>query len=181
MKQTQRQLRRIALTGGPGVGKSTVLEILAHRGYEIVPEAARLIIERESLKDSDCLPWKNTQKFQNAVCNLQLNLEDAIREGIVFSDRGLIDGYAYAKVDRIQAPEEIIQKGRGRYEKVFLLEPLPNYQKDNSRREDLNKAKTLHEAIRSAYIEFGYNLIEVPVLSPEKRADFILNKLKDTN
>lgn len=184
MKKQTEQLRRIALTGGPGVGKSTLLEILAHRGYNIVPEAARLVIEREILKDSDCLPWKDIQKFQYTVSSLQFELEEAIPKGIVFSDRGLIDGYAYSKIDGIKSPEIILEKGKGRYDKVFLLDQLPNYQKDNSRREDIEKAKTIHEAIRSAYKEFEYSPIDVPVFSPEERADFILfhlGKIKKKN
>lgn len=176
-KQTKNNLIRIAISGGPGVGKSTVLEMLAYKGYQTVPEAARIIIEREQLKDSDCLPWKNTQLFQNTISELQLKLEDSIQSGIVFSDRGLIDGYAYSKVDQIKTPEIILRKGKDRYNQVFLLAQLPNYQKDNSRREDIEKARILQEAIRLAYIEFGYTPIEVPVLSPEERVDFILSKL----
>jgi predicted ATPase len=169
---------RIALTGGPGVGKSTVLEILAHQGHAIVPEAARLVIERESLKDSDCLPWKNLQLFQNTASNLQFELENSARGDIIFSDRGIVDGYAYSKLDGILVPEVILSNGRNRYDLVFILNQLPNYQTDSSRKEDISKAKTLHEAIYSAYLEFGYNPIEVPVLSPEERAIFILNKLE---
>ena len=57
------------ITGGPGVGKTTVVEILARRGYAIVPEAARMIIEEERLKDSDVLPWKNLSLFQIEVAS----------------------------------------------------------------------------------------------------------------
>jgi predicted ATPase len=169
---------RIALTGGPGVGKSTVLDILFKQGYKIVPEAARIIIEQEMHKDSDCLPWKNLQRFQNAVSDLQFELENSAEGPIIFSDRGIVDGYAYSRVDKIIVPEVVLANGRNRYQAVFILNPLPNYQTDESRKEDIKTAKILHEAINFAYIEFGYNPIQVPVLPPEERSRFILSKLE---
>ena len=36
--------RRFVVTGGPGGGKSTLLEALAERGYRVAPEAARRLI-----------------------------------------------------------------------------------------------------------------------------------------
>ena len=60
-------MKKYVITGGPGIGKTTVIEILSSRGYEIVPEAARIIIEEEQINDSDALPWKNLKKFQNLV------------------------------------------------------------------------------------------------------------------
>lgn len=178
MENKTNQPLRIALTGGPGVGKSTVLEILAHQGYAIVPESARLVIERELLKNSTCLPWKDLQLFQNTVSSFQFELENSAKGDVIFSDRGLIDGYAYSKVDGIIVPEVIYSNGRNRYNLVFILDQLPNYQNDRSRREDIVKARTIQEAIHSAYLEFGYNPVRVPVLSPEERVRFILNKLE---
>ncbi len=37
-------IRRIVLTGAPGAGKTAVLNALASRGYECIPESARAII-----------------------------------------------------------------------------------------------------------------------------------------
>ncbi|MBT13409.1 MAG: hypothetical protein CMI02_15405 [Oceanospirillaceae bacterium] len=36
---------RFVVTGGPGGGKSTLLDALAERGYRIAPEAARRLIK----------------------------------------------------------------------------------------------------------------------------------------
>ncbi len=51
-------MKKYVLTGGPSVGKITVIEILAKRGYKILPEVARMIIEEERIKGTDILPWK---------------------------------------------------------------------------------------------------------------------------
>ena len=178
MENKKTKPKRIALTGGPGVGKSTVLDILSRQGYTIVPEAARIIIEQEMQKDGSCLPWRDLQGFQNAASNLQFELENSAEEPIIFSDRGIVDGYAYSQVGGILVPEVVLANGRDRYQAVFILDQLPKYQTDESRKEDIKTAKTLQVAINSAYIEFGYNPVQVPVLSPEERARFILNKLE---
>ncbi len=36
------------LTGGPGSGKTTTLNELAHRGFLTVPEVARAIIQKQN-------------------------------------------------------------------------------------------------------------------------------------
>jgi predicted ATPase len=39
------KIKKYVLTGGPGTGKTTVLEILSLRGYNIISETAREIIK----------------------------------------------------------------------------------------------------------------------------------------
>ncbi len=169
---------RIAITGGPGVGKSTILSILKSRGYQTIPEAARIVIEEEQKKDSDCLPWKNIPKFQETVSKLQLSLENSITNGIIFSDRGLIDGHAYSKIDKIEVPRLILDNARNRYSQVFLLDILPVYEQNTVRWDDEQRAKIVHQEIKNSYLEFDYNPISVPVLAPAERVDFILKHLK---
>ena len=41
---------KCVITGGPGCGKTSVLEALKKMGYEIVPEGARQIIEEQQQK-----------------------------------------------------------------------------------------------------------------------------------
>jgi predicted ATPase len=176
-KTKQNTLQRIALTGGPGVGKTTIFEILKLRGYQTIPEAARVVIEREQQISSDCLPWKNVNLFQNTVSELQFSLENSLTEGIIFSDRGIIDGHAYSKIDKIETPRLVLENARNRYSQVFLLDPLPIYEQTTTRWDDIERAKTIHQAIKDAYKEFGYQPIQVPFLHPEQRVDFILERI----
>jgi predicted ATPase len=161
------------ITGGPGVGKTTVVEILARRGYATAPEAARVIIEEERSKESDVLPWKNLSLFQIEVAKRQLATEKEIGEGVTFLDRSLIDGYAYCLLGKVEPPPGIAAKLRGRYESIFILEPLGTYIKDAARREGERTGLEIHEKIREVYKEFGYELVSIPPLLPELRADYI--------
>lgn len=170
-------MKKYVITAGPGNGKTTVIEILASRGFTVVQEAARLIIEEERLKDSDILPWKNLEKFQEKLAIRQLDLESFVKGEVVFLDRGIVDGYAYCKIGNIPSPQLILDKARNRYDKVFLLDPLNLYKKDEVRLEDAELAKKIHDTIALAYKEFGYITISVPTLPPEQRADFIVQNL----
>lgn len=90
--------RRIVLTGGPGAGKTAVLELLRHSLCEhvlILPEAAGVIFgggfPRHSGQGSRCAA-------QRAIYHVQLELEaesEADGGSITLCDRGAIDGYAY--------------------------------------------------------------------------------------
>ncbi|WP_372883001.1 AAA family ATPase [Psychromonas sp.] len=91
--------RRIVLTGGPGGGKTTALDLF-HRELlgkiALVPEAATMIfsggIERSLREEVICAQ-------QIAIFNLQRHLEDVQRttnpESLILCDRGCLDGLAY--------------------------------------------------------------------------------------
>ncbi|MFR7812382.1 MAG: AAA family ATPase, partial [Butyricimonas faecihominis] len=51
------------ITGGPGVGKTTLLEALAKQGFPYVPEVAREIIREQTSRNGDALPWANIPAY----------------------------------------------------------------------------------------------------------------------
>ena len=167
------------ITGGPGVGKTTVIEILRKRGYRVVDETAREIIEREMAKGSEVLPWKDLQEFQAQVFLRQSEKENVVLDlsEPVFLDRSIIDGYAYCVLGKVTPSPEIVHLSPGRYAKVFLLDRLPEYVTDGSRIEDHQFAKDIHAEIFKVYTDFGYEVVHVPVLEPEQRVDFIIKHL----
>lgn len=58
-----RQNNFYIITGGPGVGKTTVLNELGKSGYSVVPENARKIIQEQVATKGDGLPWKNKKLY----------------------------------------------------------------------------------------------------------------------
>ena len=54
-------------TGGPGSGKSTVLNILENMGYMTVREVARDIIKNQVRTNGDAVPWNNTVRYSNLM------------------------------------------------------------------------------------------------------------------
>lgn len=92
------QRKRIVLTGGPGAGKTAILELIRQsfcRHVAILPEAATIVFgggfPRED--DIDC-----RRAAQRAIFHVQHELEatgDAHAPAIVLCDRGTVDGLAY--------------------------------------------------------------------------------------
>lgn len=91
--------RLIAITGGPGAGKSAVLEfagrIFCHHVVEL-PEAASIIFGGGFWR-KDSLPAK--QAAQRAIYHVQRELERLVEDeheaAVALCDRGTVDGYAY--------------------------------------------------------------------------------------
>jgi predicted ATPase len=90
--------KRIVLTGGPGAGKTAVLELMRKTLCEhvkIVPEAAGVVFgggfPRDGQLDARCAA-------QRAIFYVQRELEAAAlasNVAIVLCDRGTVDGFAY--------------------------------------------------------------------------------------
>ena len=90
--------RRIVLTGGPGAGKTAVLESVRHalcRHVRILPEAAGIVFGGGFPRGGD-VPAR--QAAQRAIYYVQRELENlalAAQPAIVLCDRGTVDGCAY--------------------------------------------------------------------------------------
>ncbi|MCD8177326.1 MAG: AAA family ATPase [Tannerellaceae bacterium] len=51
------------LTGGPGVGKTSLLDGLRQKGFLCVDEVARDIIRNEMVTGGNAVPWGNVQEY----------------------------------------------------------------------------------------------------------------------
>lgn len=160
-------MEKYVITGGPGAGKTTTLNELRNMGYQVVPEAARMIIEH-GWGD----PRRDLAAFQKKVVALQLSLEQMVDDA-AFCDRGLPDIIAYSRLGSI----EPIELPKHRYAGVFLIDPVP-FQNDSVRWESKEQARIIHDEIERAYLELNYKIVKVPVLSPKERAEFIVKKLR---
>jgi predicted ATPase len=91
-------LRRIVLTGGPGAGKTAVLELIRQSfctHVKVLPESAGIIFGG-GFPRSDGAELR--QAAQRAIFYVQRELEiaaDAQNPAVVLCDRGTVDGAAY--------------------------------------------------------------------------------------
>jgi predicted ATPase len=173
-------MKKYVLTGGPGIGKTTLIELLASKGFAIVPEASRSIIEEEKIKGSENLPWKNLAGFQALVAKRQLEAEEEAFKGkneCVFLDRGIVDGKAYSIYGKTIHEPIIDASALKRYDKIFILDKLPEYKNDAERVEDHAFAQEIHDLLYKTYKDFGYEPILVPVLPPKERLEFVLRNI----
>lgn len=55
--------QRIVITGGPGSGKSTLIDALITKGYTCLPEAGRGVIQTQVSINGNALPWSDRMAF----------------------------------------------------------------------------------------------------------------------
>ncbi|HAL50729.1 MULTISPECIES: ATP-binding protein [Sphingobacterium] len=167
------------VTGGPCTGKTTVVELLAKRGYAIIAEQARHYIDTQKIKGRTVEEIKNNrEQFQMEVLNLQIREESTLDVNkIAFLDRALPDAMAYYKFLGLKYDRRLIAMcKRFCYQKVFVLDRLPLIN-DYARLEDEQDQIRIHNLIIEVYTRFPCPVIQVPVLPPDQRVKFILNNL----
>ena len=168
-----------AVSGAPSSGKTTMVRLLAARGYRTTEEQARAIIIEEMAQGRTLEEVRGAGEwFQEVILERQLRLESELdAHETVFLDRGTPDGLAYERFLNLTPNKGLADASRrSRYRRVFVLHPL-DFIADRGRIEDGETQAQLHHAILSTYEELGFDVIEVPVLPPEERVDFILKRL----
>jgi len=164
------------LTGGPGVGKTTLIELLEKIGQEVVSEAAREIIAEQEQREDPILPWTNFKAFQQLVTDHQIHAEGGIQTSLAFLDRGFADQLGYFAEQGLPPSHDLYQliKEAG-YTGVFLLAPVP-YQTDDQRQEDKEQAERIHAEITRAWEEQDFEIVHIDGTKGQ-RLDQILNHL----
>ncbi len=168
------------ITGAPCCGKTTLIDQLADKGFQTVPEAARLYIEREMAlgrKINEIL--KNRADLQWILIDMQLGIEHELHANdVTFLDRALPDSLAFNRFVGLNPNEILLDCFHYRYASVFLLDPLP-LQRNGVRDDDAAKVGYLDEWLARDYSVLGYRVVRVPVLSPQERLAFVFERLSE--
>ena len=167
------------ITGGPCSGKTTTVNILSSRGYRTTIEEARHYLDTQRADGRTVEEVrKNQREFQLAVLRLQIAQEKLLRpEETVFLDRALPDARAYYRFLNLSEDAMLADAlSHVSYRKVFILDSLPLVH-DYARHENDAAQAGLHELIKDVYAELELPIVSVPVMFPEKRVDFILERL----
>jgi predicted ATPase len=175
--------QKIVITGGPGTGKSTIIEELAMRNFTCMTEISREVTLNARSKGIEQLFLTNPLLFSELLLEGRVNqyLEaDKKNKDIIFFDRGIPDVHAYMNYISIDYPETYItQSNLYRYDYIFLMPPWEEiYISDNERYENFEQALAIHNHLERTYKELNYNIIEVPKGNINERANFILNAIQ---
>ncbi len=175
----------IVLIGGPGTGKTTVIEGLQARGFCCYPEISREITLEAQKNGIAQLFLEQPLLFSEMLLQgRKAQYENAKKESleVVFIDRGLPDVLAYLDYLNQEYPQKYYQLCTNfQYSQVFILPPWEEiYVSDEARYENFEQAQTIYKYILATYQKLGYHPVEVPKDSPENRVDFILEKISET-
>lgn len=173
------------LTGRSSSGKTTLVKELERRGYMVLHETARPVLEERKDYERTAEEWLYRQK--EIFMRQFKQEEEALQSGqkLIFSDRGLPDGLAYCQYLMGYIPDELKKFDlRERYSGIFVPEKLP-FKADGTRIEkDENEVEEIHQRVIESYQNLGYNPISVPVFpggleeSVKGRIEFILKRIK---
>jgi len=170
------------LTGGPGSGKTTLIDRLAAQGYRQLPEAGRGIIQAQMAIDGPALPWRDRALFAEMMLAWEMRSHAAARglSGPVLFDRGVPDVIGYLRLEGLPVPEHVMRAARQfRYANpVFIAPPWPEiYRQDGERRQDAVTAQRTYEAMINAYRDVGYDLVALPRVGLDERAAFLRQRI----
>ena len=168
------------ITGASSSGKTTLIELLAQKGYRTFPEAGRQYFERELAKGRTIAEIrKDRAAMTRDIYALWLEFNKNLRATeFIFLDRGLPDALSFYRFASMDPNGILLDCFQHRYASVFLLDRLP-YQQDGIRGGDDISAAYFDVCMERDYTALGYEIVRVPVLSPEERLDFVLDKLAD--
>lgn len=173
------------ITGGPGAGKTTLIDELNRLNFITIPEEARKIIKEQINIQGDALPWKDKALYAKLMFDESIktyhNILDKNPQGKIFFDRGVIDTFCYLRMENIPISKEMTALiNKVSYNrKVFILPPWKEiFKNDGERKQNWEEAVLTFESMKETYAYYGYNLIEIPIGTIESRVNFVLNNVR---
>jgi predicted ATPase len=168
------------ITGGACCGKTTLINLLAEQGFHTVPETGRQVIEGEVAKGRAVEEvFRDGAMYARMIMDLQLRTEQRLRAtDLLFLDRALPGCLPFYRHFGLDVNKVLAECFRHRYASVFILDLLP-LELDGARIQDEAYTVHLDKALVYYYGSLGYDVVRVPVLSPEERLEFVLERLSD--
>ena len=165
------------ITGASCSGKTTLIDQLADKRFQTVPEAARQYFETELAKGRRIDEIReNRSALACQIYDIMKELERELQDNeVTFLDRALPDLLAFYRFAGMNPNEILPDCFQHHYASVFMLDRFP-YQRDGVRTADDETAAYFEAWTYRDYSALGYNVIRVPVLPPEERLAFVLDR-----
>jgi predicted ATPase len=170
--------RFFVVTGGPGSGKTALIEALGELGIAKMPEAGRAIIRDQTAIGGRALPQDDRAAFAELMLSWEMrSYREASRlSGPVVFDRGLPDVAGYLRLSGLPVPahiERAVQLFRY-HRRVFIAPHWPEiFAQDEERKQSPEEAKATFLAMVDAYTCAGYELIHLPLAPVAERVKFV--------
>jgi len=170
------------VTGGPGSGKSTLIEALAAAGVATSPEVGRAIIREEVAAGGTALPWRDHRAFAERMVEREIAAHRAaLATGRpVVLDRGVPDVIGFLRISGLAVPPHIDAAARAcRYNpRVFIAPWWPDiFTTDAERKQTPQEARATFAVMVATYRDYGYRLVELPRATVAARVAFVMDQI----
>lgn len=175
--------KRIVIAGGPGSGKTSLIDYLEQEGYSVKHEISRAVTLEAQKEGIEQLFLEKPTLFSQKLLEgrlKQFNEGKNCTESLLFYDRGMPDVTAYMDFVSTDYPKSFSDICRNnKYDVIFLLPPWEAiYHSDNERYESFEQAEKIYNFLKTSYKNYGYKIQEVPIGTIDERSQFILTELK---
>lgn len=173
---------RYVFTGGPGAGKTTVLDLLKKDGFTGIPEVAREIIKNRL--SGGLNPRPDAAQFANEILAKDIEQYDKFvpENKPVFFDRGIGDAlYMLHQCGEIRIDEARRHLNKRPYNKMVFIFPTWReiYTNDAERDQTYEDSIEVYNDLWQWYLNLDFSVIQVPLSEPEQRMKFIINSIEN--
>jgi len=167
------------ITGGPGSGKTTMINALEQAGFARTVEVGRGVIQDQMAIGGPALPWRDPAAFSELMLGWEMRSYRMAEQqtGPVFFDCGVPDVIAYLRLVRLPVPAHVENAAEVfRYRRrVFVASPWREiFTQGAERRQQFAEAERTCEALTETYEKLGYELVTIPRAPVVERVKFVV-------
>lgn len=169
--------KKYVITGAPGTGKTTLINLLKDT-IPCLDEVSRRVIINEQENNSNGMPWEDINRFTELV--FKLTSKELLNVSTQICDRSLLDLEAYLTVANKPTPKYLQEfPYKEVYNKKVFFAPtwFDIYCKDAQRLQEFEYCLTLEKALLAQYIKKGFEIIMLPKTSASIRKKLILETI----
>ena len=165
------------ISGGPGGGKTSLLQFMALKGVTYIPETAREMIRDRLSKGLSPRPEPDIFAQQMFFKDYTNYISNSDTQSLLFFDRSFIDSAGLLYNSDINTYNKIRNTHLvNRYNnKVFITPPWKEiYRNDSERDQTFEQSIAVYRQVCDWYTKNEYEIVVIPKDTIENRVGFIL-------